>query len=67
MAACHLGAPDADAPGSDGKAASHPLLPFVLIQGPPGTGKTHTVKVRRAVRGGTAATAAAGVECCSGC
>ncbi len=46
MAACHLGAPDADAPGASGsKGASHPLLPFVLIQGPPGTGKTHTVKV----------------------
>lgn len=46
MAACHLGAPDADAPGAGrSKAAAHPLLPFVLIQGPPGTGKTHTVKV----------------------
>jgi senataxin len=45
MAACHLGAPDADAPGaSSSKGASHPLMPFVLIQGPPGTGKTHTVK-----------------------
>ena len=49
MAACHLGAPDPDAPApSAGRSGSpaHPLLPFVLIQGPPGTGKTHTVKVR---------------------
>lgn len=49
MAACHLGAPDADAPGASGSKASHPLLPFVLIQGPPGTGKTHTVKVGRCI------------------